>query len=123
MTRFRWIAALGAALLMISVNLTPLAGPQVSALQVARADGATQTVDATPAWNQVCARWEFPSTAAMPLSATFSDAWNSVPNHTLTFDQASAGITHDVNSLMGAVAVPVDGDELMTVTIRNWPVN
>ena len=49
---------------------------------------AYASVDASTAWNSVCANYEFPNTASVPSGYTFLQAWNMRMTHTQTFDDA-----------------------------------
>ena len=81
---------------------------------------AQAAVDATAAWNSVCAQWEFPA-APMGARDTFASAWAASPLHVLSFEQALAGISYDVNAILwgGGGTLP-GGDDSFNFTIQNW---
>jgi len=121
MNRMRIGAAIGAIVLALGVNLTPLSGgSKLVQLQTARADSTSQTVDASGAWNQVCAQWEFPDAS---FNGTFAEAWASVPNHHKTFDAALSGIRSNVNYLMNITSPPLGGDDVLSIDVHNWEIN
>jgi len=121
MNRMRIGAAIGAIVLALGVNLTPLSGgSKLVQLQTARADSTSQTVDASGAWNQVCAQWEFPDAS---FNGTFAEAWASVPNHHKTFDAALSGIVSNVNYIMGLHQPPAGNEDIVSATVHNWLAN
>lgn len=119
MNKFRLIAALAAVAFALSVNLAPLSSGSVAQLQTAQAD-TTGSVDASAAWNSVCAQWEFPDAS---FSGTFAQAWASVPNHQRTYQQSIIGITAMVNGIVMGSEVPPNNDDTCGVVIHNWAVN
>jgi hypothetical protein len=77
--------------------------------------------DATNAWNQSCANWQFPSAPLGNNRSTFTDAWNSQAPHVgLTIGAALSGITTDVNHALGTSQTPPDDGDLFDSTIQNW---
>ena len=120
MNSYRWCAAIGVALLALTINLAPLASGHSAGMQIARADSTT--ADATAAWNSVCSMYEFPPASTDP-SVTFQQAWNSVPNHHMTLSNALSGITANVNYLMGSSDLPVGAGDEMSATLTHWSIN
>jgi hypothetical protein len=87
-----------------------------SKLELTRAQAA---VDATDAWNSVCAKYGFP---ACPVggSATFSSVWPATATM-YTFQQALDGCSSEVSHLMGTPEPGWTGDDTFNISIQNWP--
>lgn len=92
-------------------------GPRSALLEL---NSAQATVDPVTAWNMVCANWEFPPAPAASDRDTFMSQWQSVQNHALTFNEAIAGITADMNSILWSFLPPPDGDDSFNFVINNW---
>jgi len=117
MKRLRTCMAFLIATLILSVSVAP---PSVHSPRVLLTR-AHASVDASSTWDSCCANFEFPSTATTPATATFADAWNSVPNHTMTFADAFRGIQSYVSNTMGMLDPGFGDGELMNASIQNWP--
>jgi hypothetical protein len=119
MKPLRICIALAASALVMSISVVPMArhanGSQVQLTK------AYASVDATSAWNSVCASYEFPTTNSVPMNSTFYQAWSSRMSHTMTFEQAFAGIKAEVSGIMGTPDPGWIGDETMNTSIQNWP--
>jgi hypothetical protein len=120
MKSIRICSAFVAIALTLSVNILPLGHGMPITQAAAQADSSTGSVDATQAWNQVCAYWEFP---AAPHGGTLLEAWNSVPNHHKNFLVALNGITAEINYILASNQVPGDDDDVMNFRVQNWGLN
>jgi hypothetical protein len=111
MTALRFCAAAGLAALTVFV-----------CAHSARLDRAVAAQDASATWNTYCAAYEFPQCLpATPTGWTFTDAWNSVSPHHLTFAGALAALQSQVSSALGVENPGHDGDDLFAASVRNWP--
>lgn len=120
MSKFVLSAALVA--LVLSFSVAPTAAARIAAgqppvgLTVAAAQQSPVEV-----WNSICAAWEFPPVPATGGEINFMQAWKQVHNHELGFQAALAGITDEMNNIMGSVTDPT-GDDTYNITIMFWGV-
>lgn len=119
MKPLRIITALFATALVLSVSIsaTPRHADH-SRVQLTRAQAS---IDASSAWNSVCANYEFPNTGSVAMNTSFLSAWNSRPIHALTFAEAFAGIQADVSSTLGTPDPGYGDGDMMVYSIQNWP--
>jgi hypothetical protein len=76
---------------------------------------ASAVQNAGPTWNDLCAQYNF---HGYPVSATytFGDAY-----YGSDFDSDIVAITKQLNRLLVSVLPPPENDDMLNITLENWP--
>lgn len=103
-----------AMLVFIAACSGPLNAPQY-------ADRHCSTVDATAAWNSVCAQYGFPQAPVGNSGWSFAQAYASVWFHSGTFEDNLAACQAAVAGLLHKPDPGYTGNDLYNAGIANWP--
>lgn len=77
---------------------------------------AVQSADASGAWNQVAASYNFNTTYGGAMNSTFAQNY-----HGSNFSADFNAILNAVAQAMGTFVPPLGGDDILNTSLQNWP--